>query len=109
MSDGVSILDSGIGPGTASKLILKTVKPNLLVGLDGSVKQLKTAKANIDALEPHLLQVVRGSFEFLPFRDNTFNAIITCYACVTAFTSPDPSAKFPGLRRKWPLRGCGHR
>lgn len=80
LSDGDSILDSGIGPGTTSKLILTLVKPKLIVGLDGSVKQLKTARDNIDALEPDLLQVVRGSFEFLPFRDNTFRAVITCYA-----------------------------
>jgi demethylmenaquinone methyltransferase/2-methoxy-6-polyprenyl-1,4-benzoquinol methylase len=80
LSDGVSILDSGIGPGTTSKLIVESVKPSLLVGLDGSVKQLKTAKANLDTLQPNKLQLVRGSFEFLPFRDKTFNAIITCYA-----------------------------
>ena len=80
LSNGDSILDSGIGPGTTSRLILTSVKPRLIVGLDGSVKQLKTAKTNIDVLEPGLLQVVRGSFEFLPFRDNTFRAIITCYA-----------------------------
>jgi demethylmenaquinone methyltransferase/2-methoxy-6-polyprenyl-1,4-benzoquinol methylase len=80
LGDGDSILDGGIGPGTTSKLIVTTAKPSLLVGLDGSVKQLKTAKASIDVLEPSLLQLVRGSFEFLPFRDNTFNAVITCYA-----------------------------
>ncbi len=80
LSDGDSILDGGIGPGTTSRLILTSVKPKLLVGLDGSVKQLKTAKANIDILWPSLLQVVRGSFELLPFRDNAFNAVITCYA-----------------------------
>jgi len=43
LTDGVSILDSGIGPGTTAKLIVASVKPSLLVGLDGSVKQLKTA------------------------------------------------------------------
>lgn len=80
LTEGVSILDGGIGPGTTSRLIVESVKPGLLVGLDGSVKQLKTAKANLDTLDPNRLQVVRGSFEFLPFRDNTFHAIITCYA-----------------------------
>jgi demethylmenaquinone methyltransferase / 2-methoxy-6-polyprenyl-1,4-benzoquinol methylase len=80
LTDEVSILDSGIGPGTTSKLIVRTVKPHLLVGLDGSVTQLRTAKANLDTLEPNRLQLVRGSFEFLPFRDKTFDAIITCYA-----------------------------
>jgi ubiquinone/menaquinone biosynthesis C-methylase UbiE len=31
-------------------------------------------------LKPTALQLVRGSFEFLPFREAVFNAIITCYA-----------------------------
>ena len=44
------------------------------------MKQLNTAKANLGNLDPNRLQVVRGSFEYLPFRDKTFNAIITCYA-----------------------------
>lgn len=80
LRDGSCILDSGIGPGTTSRLILSAIKPNLLVGLDGSVKQLKTAKENLAYLRTDVLQVVRGSFEFLPFRDNAFNAITTCYA-----------------------------
>lgn len=80
LGDGFSILDSGIGPGTTSKLIVESVNPGLLIGFDGSVKQLKTAKASFAAFESGRLQVVRGSFEFLPFRDKTFDAIITCYA-----------------------------
>jgi len=80
LTDGVSILDGGIGPGTTSRLILESVKPGVLVGFDGSVKQLKTARAGLERLKPTALQLVRGSFEFLPFRDAAFNAIITCYA-----------------------------
>jgi demethylmenaquinone methyltransferase/2-methoxy-6-polyprenyl-1,4-benzoquinol methylase len=80
LTDGVSILDGGIGPGTTSKLILESVKPGVLVGFDGSVKQLKTARAGLERLKPTALQLVRGSFEFLPFRDAAFKAIITCYA-----------------------------
>ena len=80
LTDGVSILDGGIGPGTTSKLILESVRPGLLVGFDGSVKQLKTARAGLAMLNPTALQLVRGAFEFLPFRDAAFNAIITCYA-----------------------------
>jgi len=80
LTDGVSILDGGIGPGTTSKLLLSSVKPGLLVGFDGSAKQLKTAKTNLDNDRACVLQLVRGSFEFLPFRDTTFDAIITCYA-----------------------------
>jgi demethylmenaquinone methyltransferase/2-methoxy-6-polyprenyl-1,4-benzoquinol methylase len=80
LRDGISILDSGIGPGPTSRLILSAVRPSLLVGLDGSVKQLKTAKENLSSSGSEVLQTVRGSFEFLPFREGTFDAIITCYA-----------------------------
>jgi len=80
LRDGLRILDSGIGPGSASRMILSSIRPNLLVGLDGSAKQLKTAKENLTHVRTDVLQVVRGSFEFLPFRDNTFDTITTCYA-----------------------------
>jgi demethylmenaquinone methyltransferase/2-methoxy-6-polyprenyl-1,4-benzoquinol methylase len=80
LSDDRIILDAGIGPGTTSKLIINSVKPRLLVGFDASAKQLKTAKVTLDALGATNLQLVRGAFEFLPFRDGLFDAIITCYA-----------------------------
>jgi demethylmenaquinone methyltransferase/2-methoxy-6-polyprenyl-1,4-benzoquinol methylase len=80
IKDGATVLDSGIGPGTTSQLILRKAKPSLLVGFDGSVKQLKTAKRNLEQARVDILQVVRGSFEFLPFREGTFDAVITCYA-----------------------------
>lgn len=79
LRDGICILDSGIGPGPTSKLILSSIKPRLLVGFDGSVKQLKTAKENLTSSN-EVLQTVRGAFDFLPFREGTFDAIITCYA-----------------------------
>ena len=78
--DGARVLDSGIGPGTTSQLIMRKAKPSLLVGFDGSVKQLKTAKRNLADAGVDVLQVVQGSFEFLPFREQTFDAVITCYA-----------------------------
>lgn len=78
--DGSRVLDSGIGPGTTSQLIFRETKPSLLVGLDGSVKQLEAARRNLDELSMGVLHVVRGSFEFLPFREQTFDVVITCYA-----------------------------
>ena len=80
LRDGRVVLDAGIGPGTTSRLILESVKPDLFVGFDASAKQLKTAKSNLGRVESTSLQLVRGSFEFLPFRDCVFDAIITCYA-----------------------------
>jgi demethylmenaquinone methyltransferase/2-methoxy-6-polyprenyl-1,4-benzoquinol methylase len=80
LSDSMVILDAGIGPGTTSKLIMESAKPRLLVGFDASAKQLKTAKFALDASAATNLQLVRGAFEFLPFREGVFDAIITCYA-----------------------------
>jgi demethylmenaquinone methyltransferase/2-methoxy-6-polyprenyl-1,4-benzoquinol methylase len=80
LRDGMVILDAGIGPGTTSKLILNSTKPCLLVGFDASAKQLKTAKLSLETSGTTDLQLVRGAFECLPFRDGLFDAIITCYA-----------------------------
>lgn len=79
-AEGSRVLDGGIGPGATSKLVLSTLDPGLLVGLDGSVTQLKTAKQNLAYSSNRWLEFVRGSFEFLPFRDGTFDGIVTSFA-----------------------------
>ena len=80
LKTGMTILDAGIGPGTTSKLVMETVAPGLLVGFDASTRQLKTAKLNLGTIGKESLQLVRGSFELLPFRPSLFDAIITCFA-----------------------------
>lgn len=80
LTDGIAILDSGIGPGTTSKLILNSTKPTLLVGFDGSRRQLDVAKSNLRRIDRSMIDFVRGCFEFLPFRENVFDVVITCYA-----------------------------
>jgi len=82
------VLDAGIGPGTTSRLIMETCKPGLLVGLDASHKQLKTARANLSTVDSTSFQLVRGCFEFLPFRDRVFDAVITCYALRDSLNIP---------------------
>ena len=62
LKNGMCVLDSGIGPGPTSKLILSAIRPGLLVGLDGSVKQLQTAKENLSHL--HRWQASRCSRDF---------------------------------------------
>lgn len=79
LHDGSIVLDGGIGPGTTSRLILAKIKPGMLIGLDGSKLQLETAKTNL-AEYSNLLHLVNASFEYLPFRQNVLDAIITCYA-----------------------------
>jgi ubiquinone/menaquinone biosynthesis C-methylase UbiE len=79
LRDGAIVLDGGVGPGTTSRLILARIKPRILIGLDGSAKQIAAAKVNL-AEYSDLLQFVRASFEFIPFRESIFDGIITCYA-----------------------------
>jgi ubiquinone/menaquinone biosynthesis C-methylase UbiE len=79
LRDGAIVLDGGVGPGTTSRLILARIKPSILIGLDGSAKQIAAAKGNL-AEYSDLLQFVRASFEFIPFRESIFDGIITCYA-----------------------------
>jgi len=93
LAEGGVVLDAGIGPGTTAKLIMESTKPSLLVGLDASSKQLKTAKCNLGAVKPSL-QFVRGSFEFLPFRDGVFDAVITCYALRDSLDIPSAIGEY---------------
>jgi len=73
------VLDAGIGPGTTSRLILAKIKPSMLIGLDGSAKQLETARVNLAEYRGSF-QLVNASFEYLPFKENALDGIITCYA-----------------------------
>jgi len=77
---GINVLDSGIGPGNSSRLILSKTNPELLVGLDESVRLLKAARTNLSDTNIQAVQLVRGVFEFLPFRDDVFDVIVTSYA-----------------------------
>ena len=100
LKDGSIVLDSGIGPGTTSRLILTKTKPGMLIGLDGSTKQLEAAKLNL-AIYANLFQLVRASFEYLPFRENVFDRIITCYALRDSLDLLGSISEYS--------RVCGHR
>lgn len=80
LAEGARVLDSGIGPGATSKLVLSAINRSLLVGLDESVKQLKTAKQGLAQNSNQALEFVRGSFEYLPFRDSIFDGVVTSFA-----------------------------
>ena len=94
LSQNDYVLDGGIGPGTTSRLILSNFKPGLLVGLDESVKQLQTAKQNLREAGDDSINVVRGSFEFLPFRDHVFQSVITCYALRDSLDIPKSVSEY---------------
>jgi demethylmenaquinone methyltransferase/2-methoxy-6-polyprenyl-1,4-benzoquinol methylase len=77
---GIYVLDGGIGPGNSSRLILAKTHPELLVGLDESVRLLEAARASLSDTGIQAVELVRAVFEFLPFRDNLFDVIVTSYA-----------------------------
>jgi len=79
LNESSVVLDGGIGPGTTSRLIFAKIKPSMVIGLDGSAKQLETAKVNLMEYR-NSLHLVNASFEYLPFRDSILDGIITCYA-----------------------------
>lgn len=78
LENGMSILDSGIGPGNLSKIVLGSTEPAVLVGLDFSENLLRLARENMSASQS--LSLVRGVFEYIPFKDDVFDAILTSYA-----------------------------
>lgn len=88
LKNGVRILDAGIGPGNTSKLALSRADPALLVGLDESAKQLKTARMNLGELRTDDTAFVRGVFESLPFKDGVFDAVMTSYALRDSLSIP---------------------
>ena len=81
LHDGAIVLDGGIGPGTTSRLILAKIKPNMLIGLDGSAKQLEAAKLNL-AKYSDLLQFVRASLRISAVQGKRFrrNHNLLCFA-----------------------------
>ena len=93
LKDSDVVLDGGIGPGTTSRLILTKTKPSILVGLDGSARQLRTARINLEKYSD-LVQFVRGSFEYLPFRQDVFDGIITCYALRDSLDLPQSISEY---------------
>jgi len=79
MRRGSVVLDSGIGPGSLSKILLNQVQPRRLVGLDYSTKLLHEARAQLASFGGGV-ELVRGAFERAPFKDGVFEGIFTAYA-----------------------------
>lgn len=65
----------------------------MLVGLDGSVRQLNAARTNL-ASSTSVVNLVRGSFEYLPFKDKAFDVIITCYALRDSLNMPQSVTEY---------------
>ncbi len=79
------VLDAGLGPASLSKIVISRFNPSLLVGSDVSVNMLKAAAKKLTTFNRNNnkksnIQLIRGIFERLPFRDETFNQIFASFS-----------------------------
>jgi demethylmenaquinone methyltransferase/2-methoxy-6-polyprenyl-1,4-benzoquinol methylase len=73
------VLDLGIGPGSMAEALLKRNDKIEVVGLDYSRTLIDAAKRRLT--DYHLrLQLVRGCFEYLPFRKEVFDLGVAAFA-----------------------------
>jgi demethylmenaquinone methyltransferase/2-methoxy-6-polyprenyl-1,4-benzoquinol methylase len=80
---GIVVLDAGCGPGTMSKLILRSTScVKQIVLLDPLKEMLKQSKRQLDASRCAFVQAV---FEYLPFRSSVFDAVVSTFALRDAF------------------------
>jgi demethylmenaquinone methyltransferase/2-methoxy-6-polyprenyl-1,4-benzoquinol methylase len=80
VEDGMLILDAGIGPGTMSQTVISKSSDLTIVGLDASIELLNAARARLGPSHADRLNLVRGVFEALPFRDGCFPRIVSAFA-----------------------------
>jgi demethylmenaquinone methyltransferase/2-methoxy-6-polyprenyl-1,4-benzoquinol methylase len=72
------VLDSGVGPGSMSMILLQHARSDV-VALDYSSQLLRSFKERTKNYRDRL-HFIRACFEELPFRPSSFDAIITAYA-----------------------------
>ncbi|WP_148683608.1 class I SAM-dependent methyltransferase [Fervidicoccus fontis] len=73
------ILDAGTGPGTSLVYILKkSGKEHYCIGLDPLPEMINTSRKNFIDLDN--VDFVRGVFEHLPFREDTFDLEVSSFA-----------------------------
>ena len=73
------VLDSGVGPGSISMILLQQHPHSDIVALDYSSQLLRSFKEKTKDYRDRL-HFIRACFEELPFRSGSFDAIVTSYA-----------------------------
>jgi demethylmenaquinone methyltransferase / 2-methoxy-6-polyprenyl-1,4-benzoquinol methylase len=73
------VLDSGVGPGSMSMILLQGHAHSDVVALDYSSQLLRNFKERTKDYRSRL-HLIRACFEELPFRSSSFDAIVTAYA-----------------------------
>jgi len=80
VSEGMTVLDAGIGPGTMSQVLLAKSNGLTILGLDASTTLLGAARERFKASKEGQVHLVRATFEAVPVRDGTVNRIVSAYA-----------------------------
>ncbi len=76
-----SILDIATGTGDLAILAEESISPSQIIGIDISDKMLKVAKTKVDKLnKSDKISFVNADCAELPFKDNTFDAVISAFA-----------------------------
>lgn len=94
LREGMMVLDAGIGPGTMTDLIITNTDNLTIVGLDASRILLRAAAERLKARGKSDLHLIRGAFEALPFRDRSFDRIVSTYAFRDARNKADAIGEF---------------
>lgn len=95
------VLDVGCGTGYTTAGILRLGSVCEAVGIDQNHKQLQRAARNL-SMEKSRLALSRGDVENLPFRDNSFDSVVSVGA-VEYF--PEPERALKGMARVVKPRG----
>jgi len=80
LKQGMSILDAGIGFGTMTEILLSRSPSLTVVGLDASTRLLHAASERLNRSYRNRIQLVRGTFEALPFKNGCLDRIVSAYA-----------------------------
>ena len=80
LSEGMTVLDAGIGPGTMSEALLSESEGLTILGLDASATLLRAARERFKSSRSTQLHFVRAVFEAVPIRNGSVNRIVSAYA-----------------------------
>lgn len=80
LSEGMTVLDAGIGPGTMSEALLSESEGLTILGLDASATLLRAARERFKSSRRTQLHFVRAVFEAVPIRNGSVNRIVSAYA-----------------------------
>ncbi|MFO6446090.1 ArsR/SmtB family transcription factor [Erythrobacter sp. NE805] len=95
-----SLLDIGTGTGRMAELFAQAA--DRVVALDKNLEMLRVARAKLQHLPAHLIELVQGDFAALPFADGSFDTVILHQVLHFA---PDPAPALAEAARV--LRGGG--